>query len=348
MIKCQNQKCRKDIETPLEIFNGKFICPYCGAALVQELSFLDIGEAQYQAAARLFELSEIYFHKWQKAPTELYYRYRAVALCSRAAFKEPRAFARMTYYFCKGYLGEHIPQETRRQLAGKYIQAITQWRENHENTEYKNWLEHSAPEVLVVLSGNGGKLSSVEASNGTQGGANAIVSVINMCDNDERAPVLGIYRLGSDCRNESLSKILQEKSRRRKKKFYAYKVNEEGKLTPDKIEELSKRLASGAVSDGAMEGGAPGGPEKGDQSQLNPNDNVLIVINRQGRHDFVTGTLFSKIENFVRNNRQEIKNIVEELPFVTLFDEDFFALLKIEGYKLKDLQPYVKKYKDNN
>lgn len=340
MINCQN--CKKRIETPIEIFNGKFICPYCGKELVQELSFSNIDEAQYQAAARLFELSEIYFHKWLEAPTELFYRYRAAALCSRAAFKDPRAFARLTYYFCKGYLGEHIPQEIRKQLAGKYRAAITSWCENHGNKEYKSWLEESAPEVYVVLNGNGEEPNSVEASNGTQGGANAIVSVINMCDNDERAPVLGIYRLGSDCRNKSLSDILQEKNRRRKKKFYAYKVDAAGKLTPCKIEDLI------SVLDGAMEGGAPGGPEKGDQSQLNPNDNVLIVINRQGRHDFVTGTLFSKIDNFVKVNSQAIKDIVEELPFVTLFDEDFFALLKIKGYKLKALQQYVNDYKDNN
>ena len=338
MINCQN--CKKSIETPIEIFNGKFICPYCGKELVQELNFSNIDEAQYQAAARLFELSEIYFHKWLEAPTELFYRYRAAALCSRAAFKDPRAFARLTYYFCKGYLGEHIPQEIRKQLAGKYRAAITSWCENHENKEYKSWLEESAPEVYVVLNSNGEEPNSVEASSGTQGGANAIVSVINMCDNDERAPVLGIYRLGSDCRNESLSKILQEKNRRRKKKFYAYKVNEEGKLTPVKIEYLISVLEA--------QQGERGDTEKGDQSQLNPNDNVLIVINRQGRHDFVTGTLFSKIEKFVRYKSQEIKDIVEELPFVTLFDEDFFALLKIEGYKLKDLQPYVQKYKDNN
>lgn len=343
MIKCQNPECRKDIETPIEIFNGKFICPYCGEPLVKEeaLSFFGDNKEREEEAAKLFELSEIYYHKWLKEPEKSTYRYRAVALCSRAALKDPRAFARRAYYFYKGYLGEHMPQETRLQIANNYWAAINKWIENNKNYPYVNWFGlksdnappakviGSAPEVPVELNRNKEELKKSSSSENMSGNSDSmIVKLIAMCNNDERAPVLGIYRLRKGYCDEALSDVLKKENNKGKTRFYAYTDDGKENLDSYGIEELyNNDLLHGLK-----------------------NDIIFIITNKQGRHDFVTGRLFSKIDKFVKDakNKEEISKIVDrksDLQFVTLFDEDFYALLKIKRYSLNGISQYIVDYK---
>lgn len=345
MINCQN--CKKRIETPIEIFNGKFICPYCGEPLVKEeaLSFFGDNKEREEEAANLFELSEIYYHKWLREPEKSTYRYRAVALCSRAALKDPRAFARRAYYFYKGYLGEHMPQETRLQIANNYWQAIKAWIKNNENHPYVNGFRQkfdtapdkvigSAPEVSVELNRNEDELKRSSASKNMSGNSDSmIVKLIAMCNNDERAPVLGIYRLRRGYCDKKLGDDLKNESNKGKTRFYAYTCTQtyDGKENLDSygIEALRNDLLHGLK-----------------------NDIIFIITNKQGRHDFVTGRLFSKIDSFVKNakNKAAISAIVDhqsDIQFVTLFDEDFYALLKIKGYLLNGISQYIADYKNN-
>ena len=114
MMICTEATCGRSIETPLELFDGSLVCPYCGNVLKHKFSVNERNDD-------LFRLSQAYYFKYlaeaattlsnqtenEAKKAERIYKYleNAVACCREAARSgHPEACVKIGFYWEAGYV----------------------------------------------------------------------------------------------------------------------------------------------------------------------------------------------------------------------------------------------------
>lgn len=125
-MKCVNPKCGKTIERPLELYDGRWACPYC-RSIVGDV----VGEGFRITAENemLFTQSEICFLTWLTAGRDgrrdRHMLENAVELCREAALAgHPRAAMRMGYYYDKDFVEENRSETARCRVAYTYYASV--------------------------------------------------------------------------------------------------------------------------------------------------------------------------------------------------------------------------------
>ncbi len=120
-IKCNT--CGKEV-TPLELYNGNWSCPTCRTTLSDFQSDFVVTAANEE----LFLQSEIIYANWLfnrdgKVSTSMVAQ--AVELCRRSArMGNPKALARLAFYYDKGYTPKSYGEVMRCKIAYTYYSAI--------------------------------------------------------------------------------------------------------------------------------------------------------------------------------------------------------------------------------
>lgn len=127
------KKCNRDVEKPLELYNGQFACSYCKEKLALDLNVDANNQEQ-------FELSEISFHRAlekHRARGEFTKRIaKAVSLCKAAAFSgHPKALVRLAYYYEMGYV--NADEVASFKAACEYYQLV--WSNPFTNTAIQGY-----------------------------------------------------------------------------------------------------------------------------------------------------------------------------------------------------------------
>lgn len=124
-MKCN--QCNRDIERPLELYNGRWRCPSCKKDIFPDL---DTAFAITARNRELFVRSEEYYFKWltsseESKSTRFKYLDKAVSLCCESAFEyHPSALMRMGYYYDRGYADFNTSSAERWRVAYFYYRAV--------------------------------------------------------------------------------------------------------------------------------------------------------------------------------------------------------------------------------
>lgn len=123
-MKCTNKTCDKTIIEPLVLYNGKWVCPFCRKALVNENIVFKVTKENDD----LFRLSEIFYFNSIKEADELkkeYYIKNAVEKCRLAAsLGHPKAYQRLGFYYDKDYVELNRSEVARCQMAYQYYATV--------------------------------------------------------------------------------------------------------------------------------------------------------------------------------------------------------------------------------
>lgn len=120
-IKCTS--CGKEV-TPLELYDGSWSCPSCRHALVDHMDQFVITHDNEE----LFRQSEILYANWlfnRDGTANISAVDQAVRLCRQSArMGNPKALARLAYYYDKDYAGKGCSEITRFKIAFNYYSMI--------------------------------------------------------------------------------------------------------------------------------------------------------------------------------------------------------------------------------
>ena len=120
-MKCTT--CGKEV-TPLELYDGTWSCPSCRNPLVDHLDQFVINYDNEE----LFTQSEILYSNWlfnNDGSTGLSSIDKAVRLCRESArMGNPKAIARLAFYYDKDYVGRECSETTRFKIAFNYYSMI--------------------------------------------------------------------------------------------------------------------------------------------------------------------------------------------------------------------------------
>ena len=123
---CTNAKCRKKIDAPLELYDGRWACPHCQKEINAATDFAITPES-----SELFVLSERYYFKWLTGnPRNRIAEWNntigmAVDLCKKAAMLgDPRAITRLGYYYDKDYVEIERSEAERCRIAFLYYSSV--------------------------------------------------------------------------------------------------------------------------------------------------------------------------------------------------------------------------------
>lgn len=133
MMICTEATCGRSIETPLELFDGSLVCPYCGNVLKHKFSVNERNDD-------LFRLSQAYYFKYlaeaattlsnqtenEAKKAERIYKYleNAVACCRKAARSgHPEACVKIGFYWEAGYVGKRDSID-RYKMAYRYYDEV--------------------------------------------------------------------------------------------------------------------------------------------------------------------------------------------------------------------------------
>ena len=122
---CGNEKCRRAVERPLELYDGSWACPHCRKPLSEAFTRFCVTAENEE----LFTLSErCYFASLTEtddAEESERLAERAMELCKQSALAgNPQAVARLGYYYDKGYLRENRSEAMRCGIACLYYGAV--------------------------------------------------------------------------------------------------------------------------------------------------------------------------------------------------------------------------------
>lgn len=126
------EKCGKEIESPLELYDGKLACEHCKSNF--EIKKLLIDEENQ----KLFDLSEIIFHEALQNVGKKQYGGidRAVSMCRNAAYQgNPYAIIRLAYYYEMGY--GKLSVNTAFKAACGYYETV--WKNGFDDGSLKDY-----------------------------------------------------------------------------------------------------------------------------------------------------------------------------------------------------------------
>ena len=124
---CHNDRCGKEVEQPLELYDGSWACPYCKREMGGDFSAFSITEENEE----LYILSERSYYRWLtnmkllrgKAAQKLIDR--AVELCRESAqLGNPLAVLRLGFFYDKDYVEVNRSEAVRCRIAYAYYSAV--------------------------------------------------------------------------------------------------------------------------------------------------------------------------------------------------------------------------------
>ena len=126
-MKCSNAKCGRKIDRPLELYDGRWACPYCRSIIGDTGGNFRI-TAMSDAT---FVRSEICFLRWLSSGRDKYGKEgmklldRAVSLCKDAALSgHPEAAIRLGYYYDKDFVETNRSETARCRVAYNYYASV--------------------------------------------------------------------------------------------------------------------------------------------------------------------------------------------------------------------------------
>ena len=155
-IKCAT--CGKDV-TPLELYDGSWTCPVCRNPINDKLGKFMITKDNDE----LFRQSELLYSKWlfnHDGSASMTLIDRAVNLCRQSVgLGNPKALARLAYFYDKGYIGGSGSRMMRYKMAYNYYTAIcfnslseVDTEEGADPVDWKRMKEETAYALLYMLS----------------------------------------------------------------------------------------------------------------------------------------------------------------------------------------------------
>ena len=115
--------CGKEI-APLELYNGTWSCPRCRNPIEDKQSTLKITKENEE----LFRQGELLYAKWlfsRTGGTDISIVDKAISLCRASARQgNPKAMARLGFYYDKDYIGDNFTEATRVKLAYQYYSQV--------------------------------------------------------------------------------------------------------------------------------------------------------------------------------------------------------------------------------
>lgn len=223
-MKCT--KCGKEV-TPLELYDGSWSCPACRHSLVTRVDRFVVTHDNEE----LFRQSEILYGNWLfnhdgTADAELIDK--ATRLCRQSAqLGNPKALARLAYFFDKDYVGTKCSESTRFKIAYNYYSTLcyssmttvetepgippVQWDELRKQTAYSMLrMLCATPSELrdneqYDLRSNFDRVQNalgIDVDMPTSSSvderisfADRVFNVLCSCMDKQRAPLFGVYKL---------------------------------------------------------------------------------------------------------------------------------------------------------
>lgn len=223
-IKCTS--CGKEV-TPLELYDGSWSCPFCRQALVDHMEAFVITYDNEE----LFRQAEILYAKWlfnRDGTASISTVDKAIRLCRESArLGNPKALARLAYFYDKDYAGKGCSENTRFKMAYNYYSMIcyngissveTQaglpelnWADLREKTacamlkmlagaptdlrEHEKYSFRNNYERLQLEIGLTANVSMSDCSFEKMGYQDRVFNVFCSCLNKQRAPLFGAFKL---------------------------------------------------------------------------------------------------------------------------------------------------------
>lgn len=124
---CGNDKCKRKVEQPLELYDGSWACPYCKHEIASMSGNFRITAENEE----LFTLAERSYFSWLTMSVSERRRSgkktleKAVELCKEAARQgNPLAVTRLGYYYDKDYVEVNRSEAVRCRIAYAYYSAV--------------------------------------------------------------------------------------------------------------------------------------------------------------------------------------------------------------------------------
>lgn len=360
-MKCSVPTCKKEVETPLILYNGDWICPFCGNPLVNDNIVFKIT----RKSDELYKMSEILYYNSLNQSENLRrdnYIKSAVSKCIEAMeLGDPRAYVRLGFYYDKDYVDLNRSESIRTKIAYQYYSAVvynsTKEIDVEDGVESVSLLElkkyaaeymlkmlldfndedssgekftyeYNAKKVRELLSFNIDTGNRVRSSN--IGNIERILNTLNGCKNRKRAPIFGIYTLLSKKELELLftSKdgAIYDLIDNEKIDVVAYAYNKNNKVDERPLSLNTKGLVKGTLE------------------ELNDNSKVaLVFFNKRNGHNFLKKKEVKEVERFLLDEpngylEMHINNIfsrVERFYERVYFDDDIY-FYKLQKKKVSD------------
>ncbi len=354
-MKCSVSTCKKEMETPLILFNGDLVCPFCGNPLVNDVIEFKITKKSEE----LFKLSEILFYnsfEFEDKETRDNYIKSAIEKCNDAMeMGHPQAYIRMGYYYDKDYLELNRSEAVRTKIAYQYYSAIVYSHSNNISfedgveivslVELKKTAANYMLKMLLDFNDeeqssekysyeyNSNKIKELlnyslddsyrENSFITTGNIQKILTTLNGCKNKKRAPVLGIYTLLNkyELKNlfEAKEKIVFDLIDVEKINLLCYKYAKNNRVGGESYSLSTKKQVDALVK------------ELKDEDKL-----ALVFFNKKNGHKLLKRSDLKEIEKVILQKdyiQMHINNIYSK---VERFYERVYHDDDIYYYKLKN------------
>lgn len=356
---CHNEKCRRNVEAPLELYDGSWACPYCKHEMMSAFSDFNITAENEE----LFTLSERSYYRWLTNSRRAGGRKwldKAVELCREAArLGNPLAVMRLAYYYDKDYVEENRSEAVRCRIAYAYYSAVC-----YSDAELKvqegvrrtyDWKEirvRAAKMMMDMLAFAPDEIASLERFNfefnrsrvRAKLGADIersrvepmkekkeeqAFSTLYSCFAKQRAPLFGIFRLTG----EELKKMFAVSVGNR---FDAYRMAERGIYLG-----MIECAANGGVADSGGVFTAMKNRHRIDEVLAAVQDDANVCIyffNENGGHRFFGAYGLSTIRKALEENRFDlVKRLINDGGRIdyTFLDDDVY-LYKTKMRNAKD------------
>ena len=357
---CHNEKCRRKVESPLELYDGSWACPYCKHEMMSSFSSFSVTAENEE----LYTLSERSYYRWltnasRRAPGGKKWLDKAVELCREAAQKgNPLAVTRLGFYYDKDYVEENRSEAVRCRIAYAYYSAVCysdadlkteegvrrryDWKEIRVQAA-RQMLEMLAfaPEEVAALDKFNFEFnrSRVKAKLGVEIDRSRVepmkaskeeqaFSALYSCFSKQRAPLFGICRMTG----EELKKLFKITVGNR---FDAYRMAERGVFMG-----LAECSARGGMKDGGGMFTAMKNRRRTDEVLSSVEDDgyyCLYFFNESGGHRFFGKYGLSVIKKALEENRFGlVKRLVDDggrMDYTFLDDDVYLYKTKMRNVK---------------
>ena len=351
-IKCTT--CGKEV-VPLELYDGSWSCPSCRNALVDHLDQFVINHDNEE----LYCQAEILYANWlfnSDGSAGLSSVDKAVRLCREAArMGNPKALARLAYFYDKDYVGRECSETTRFKIAYNYYSMIVfsglrtvetaagipafDWTKLREQTaRYMIQMLASTPPELreSVVYGLKSNLDRVESELGITVNYTAseesaekitvndrIFTVLTSTVNKQRAPLFGAFNIRVKDLIELYKKPMPGKEEKVPHALYWLTTNKKlllSYINEDDItssEKMFSRLSTQSSVEAMIDA-------NGDDEKL-----WIFFFNHNGGHRFLNSTAKrDKIQNTIygRVGTDLLKTMLQNgnSNYYTFYDDDIY------------------------
>lgn len=361
-MKCSISTCKKEIETPLILYNGDIVCPYCGNPLVND----EIEFKITKKSEELFKLSEILYYTSLSTEDKVArnnYIKSAVEKCIDAMeMGHPQAYIRLGYYYDKDYVDLNRTEAVRTKIAYQYYSAIVYSHskdikieegadpisledlkknaadymlkmlldfEDDEQSSEKFSYEYNATKIKELLN------YSIEDDGGNAygnsiGNIQRILSTLESCKNKNRAPVFGLYTILTKNELKSLfeakNKMVLDLMDTEKLRLACYSYERNNRVGGGMIS-LSTKYQVDSILNELKEDGKV----------------ALVFFNKKNGHKLLKRSDLKEIEKFIFNTIDEyvsmhINNIYSKVEkfYERVYNDDDIYFHKIKHKKITD------------